>query len=305
MSGQSAPPGGASGFRSGFAVLLGRPNVGKSTLTNALVGRKIAIVADKPQTTRNRILGVVPGPGYQLVIVDTPGIHRPHHLLGESMVETAVDALEATEAILMVVEANEPPGPGDRYVASYLGRTSTPAFCVVNKMDLVGAEGLAGAMDAYARLARFRAVIAVSGLTGDGIERLRETVAEVLPPGPMYFPEGTVTDQPERFVVAETVREKLIALTEEEVPHSIAVEVQEMLRRDNGMLFIRCQIYVERASQRGIVLGAGGSKLKEAGRLAREELERLFSDRIYLELWVKVKPDWRNRQRDLRELGYR
>ncbi len=297
--------GGGRGFRSGFAVMLGRPNVGKSTLVNALVGRKIAIVAKKPQTTRNRITGVVAGPGYQLVIVDTPGIHRPHHLLGESMVETAVQALEEVEAILMVVEAHEPPGPGDRYVAAYLGKTAAPAFCVVNKLDLVDEEALTRSMAAYSRLAKFRAVIPVSGLTGEGIARLRDVVAAVLPEGPMYFPEGTVTDQPERFVVAETVREKLIALTEEEVPHSVAVEVQEMARRENGMLFIRCQIYVERASQRGIILGAGGLKLKEAGQMAREELERLFSERIYLELWVKVKPDWRNRQRDLRELGYR
>jgi len=294
-----------SEFRSGFAVLVGRPNVGKSTLINAIVGEKIAIVADKPQTTRNRILGVAAGQNYQLVLVDTPGIHRPHHLLGESMVQTAIAAIEETEAILLVVDATETPGPGDRYVAEFLGKTQTPAFCVVNKADLLPADGATRAMEQYARLAEFKAVVAVSALTGQGVPELVASIVSLLPPGPMYFPAGTVTDQPASFIAAETVREKLIALTEEEVPHSIAVEVQEMAKRPNGMLIIRCQIYVERASQRGIILGAGGMRLKEAGRLAREDLEKLFGDRIYLELWVKVKPDWRNQQRDLKDLGYR
>jgi len=292
-------------FRSGFAVLIGRPNVGKSTLINALVGRKIAIVADKPQTTRNRILGVVAGLDYQVVLVDTPGIHRPHHLLGEAMVQAAVDAIEETEAILMVVDATEPPGPGDRYVAAYVGKTNTPAFCVVNKIDLLPTEQVKAATDQYAGLADFRGVLPVSALTGQGVSELLSVILPLLPAGPMYFPAGTVTDQPASFIAGETVREKLIVLTEEEVPHSIAVEIEEMAKRPNGMLFIRAVIYVERASQRGIILGAGGSKLKEAGRLAREDLEKLFGDRIYLELWVKVKPDWRNRQRDLKDLGYR
>jgi GTP-binding protein Era len=309
MSGpaQSSPAGGHPPVsRSGFAAVIGRPNVGKSTLVNHLVGRKIAIVSDKPQTTRNRILGAVWGPGYQLVLIDTPGIHKPHHLLGEAMVATAVGALAETEAALMVVEAQLPPGPGDQHVAAYLRERSTPAFCVLNKADLVASEAeLAASARRYGALAPFRAVQAVSALTGDGLPELLAAVQAVLPAGPEYFPRGTVTDQPERFIVGELVREKLVVLTEDEIPHSLAIEVQEMAKRDTGILYIRCVIYVERASQRGIVLGAGGGKLKQAGTMARDELERLLGERIYLDLWVKVKPDWRNRQRDLRELGYR
>jgi len=294
----------STGLRSGFAAVIGRPNVGKSTLINHLVGRKIAIVSNKPQTTRNRILGVVTGRGYQLVLIDTPGIHKPHHLLGESMVRTAVGALDETEAILMVVEAQEAPGPGDRYVASYL-QQAPQAFCVLNKIDLIEPAEVPAAAEAYAKLAPFQAVIPVSAVGGQGLDDLLDAVREVLPEGPEYFPAGMTSDQPEQFIVAELVREKLIGLTEQEVPHSLATEIQEMIKRPGGMLYIRCAIYVERASQRGIVLGAGGSKLKEAGLQARTELERLLGERIYLDLWVKVKPDWRNRQRDLRELGYR
>ncbi len=297
---------GDGGLRSGFAAVIGRPNVGKSTLINHLVGRKIAIVSAKPQTTRNRILGVVAGAGYQLVLIDTPGIHKPHHLLGESMVRTAVGALAETEAALMVVEAQEPPGPGDRFVAAYLQDVDT-AFCVLNKVDLLegGDKELAAVSRAYGDLAPFRAVLPVSALTGAGLDELLAAVSELLPAGPAYFPEGMVTDQPEQFIIAEMVREKLIGLTEQEVPHAVATEVQEMVKRPEGILYIRCVVYVERASQRGIVLGAGGTKLKEAGLQARQELERLLGERIYLDLWVKVKPDWRNRQRELQELGYR
>jgi len=294
------------GLRSGFATIIGRPNVGKSTLVNGLVGRKIAIVTDKPQTTRNRILGVVSGAGFQLVLVDTPGIHKPHHLLGETMVRTALEALDETEAILMVVEGQLPPGPGDQYVAGYVRKQRTPAFCVLNKIDLLpSAQAVQEAAARYGKLASFAAVLPVSASTGAGLDVLLSAVEAVLPAGPAYFPPGTITDQPERFIIAEMVREKLVVLTEEEIPHSLAIEVQEMVRRDNGMLYIRCVIYVERPSQRMIVLGAGGQKVKQAGQLAREELQRLLGERIYLDLWVKVKPDWRNRQRDLRELGYR
>jgi GTPase len=293
-------------FRSGFAAVIGRPNVGKSTLVNHMVGRKIAIVSDKPQTTRNRILGVVWGTGFQLVMVDTPGIHKPHHLLGETMVRTAVGALEETEAILMVVEGHLWPGAGDQYVAAYLRDQKTPSFCVLNKIDLLESEQeIADSAERYRRLAPFTAVMPVSALNGTGLEEVLDAVQAVLPAGPQYFPPGTVTDQPERFIIAEMVREKLVVLTEDEVPHSLAIEVQEMVKRDNGMVYIRCVVYVERDSQRGIVLGAGGGKLKQAGQLAREELERLLGERIYLDLWVKVKPGWRSRQRDLRELGYR
>lgn len=291
-------------LKSGFGALIGRPNVGKSTILNRMVGRKIAITADKPQTTRNRILGVVAGAGYQLVLMDTPGIHKPHHMLGEHMVRTARAAMEEVEAVLMVVEAHESPGPGDRYVAAYVRDADTPAFCVLNKIDLVEPAQVGAAARRYGELADFRSVIPVSAVTGEGLDRLLEAVVAVLPPGPRYFPDGMVSDQPERVIVSEVVREKIIGLTEEEVPHSVAVEVQEMTARAGGTLYVRCQIYVERQSQRGIIIGAGGSMLRQVGTAARTELEALLGSKIFLDLWVKVNPGWRNQARALRELGY-
>lgn len=279
--------------------------MGKSSLLNCLVGRKVAITASKPQTTRNRILGVVSGAEFQLVLIDTPGIHRPRHLLGEQMVRVARAALEEVEAVLFVVEGHLSPGPGDRHVLSYLRELKTPLFCVVNKVDLVEKGGHGEAVAAYAALADFNRVFAVSAVSGHGVAELLEAVVAVLPAGPRYFPEGVVSDQPERLVIAELVREKLIALTEEEVPHSLAVEVEQLEERPNGLIYARCHVYVERRSQRGIIIGAGGARLKEAGRLAREELERLLGSRLYLDLWVKVNPDWRNRDSALRRLGYR
>jgi GTP-binding protein Era len=292
-------------LRSGFVCIVGRPNVGKSSLLNQLVGRKVAITASKPQTTRNRILGVVSGAGFQLVLIDTPGIHKPHHLLGEQMVRIARNAMKETEAILFVVEGDQQPGPGDRYVAAHLQHLKTPVFCAVNKIDLVPAGEQGRALAAYAALAEFRGVLAVSALTGEGLQELLGSLVEILPPGPRYFPPEAVSDQPERLVIAELIREKLITLTEEEVPHSLAVDVEELARRPNGLVYARCVVYVERESQRGIIIGAGGAKLKEAGRLAREELERLLGSRLYLDLWVKVNPGWRNREGALRRLGYR
>jgi GTP-binding protein Era len=291
-------------LRSGFGAIIGRPNVGKSTILNRMVGKKIAITADKPQTTRNRILGVVAGPGYQLVLIDTPGIHKPHHLLGEHMVRTARAAMEEVEAVLMVVEAHEPPGPGDRYVAAYVREAKTPAFCVLNKIDLVGPAEVDVAARRYGELAEFRTVIPISAVNGEGLDRLLKAIVDVLPGGPQYFPDGMVSDQPERLIISEVVREKIIGLTEEEIPHSVAVEVQEMTARAGGTLYVRCQIYVERQSQRGIIIGAGGSMLRQVGTAARAELEALLGTKIFLDLWVKVNPGWRNRERALRELGY-
>jgi GTPase len=292
-------------LRSGFGALVGRPNVGKSTILNRMVGRKIAITADKPQTTRNRILGAVSVPGYQLVLIDTPGIHKPHHLLGEQMVRTAQAALEEVEAVLMVVEAHETPGPGDRYVANYVRSSPSPAFCVLNKIDLVTPEERDEAARRYAGLADFAAVLPISATTGEGFDALLQAILGVLPPGPQYFPDGVVSDQPERLIIGEIVREKIIELTEEEIPHSVAVEVQELTPRPNGMIYVRCQIYVERRSQRGIIIGAGGAMLRSVGMAARKDLEGLLGSSIYLDLWVKVSPDWRNHDRALRELGYR
>ncbi|MFO7245383.1 MAG: GTPase Era [Thermaerobacter sp.] len=293
-------------FRSGFAAIVGRPNVGKSTLLNRLVGRKLAIVSDKPQTTRTRILGVVNRPGAQIVLVDTPGVHRPRHRLGEQMVRTARNALSEVEAVLFVVDASAgPPGAGDRFVADLLAPLETPVVLVLNKVDAVPGDRVDELLEAYGALGRFHAALPVSALTGFNVERLVEVVVDLLPPGPRYFPEDMITDQPERQIIAEFVREQILHLTREEVPHSVAVVVEEV--RDRGEdkpTYVRAVIYVERDSQKGILIGQGGRVLKEVGTRARRELEALLGMRLYLELWVKVKPDWRNRPGSLQEFGY-
>ncbi len=289
-------------FRSGFVAIVGRPNVGKSTLLNSMIGRKVAIVSDKPQTTRNRISGVLTGEGYQIVFVDTPGIHRPQHKLGEYMVRAARAALTDVDLILFTVDGRFPPGGGDRYLARILADVSTPVFLLVNKMDAVRDAG--ARLEEYSALGEFAEVMGISALTGEGVRELVEKIRERLPEGPMYYPEDEVTDQPEVFIAAELIREKVLHLTREEVPHAVAVEVTAMEERDDGLLYIGANIYVERDSQKGIIIGKGGSMLREIGRLARQEMEGLFATRIFLELWVKVKKDWRNREGNLHAFGY-
>jgi len=291
-------------FRSGLIAIIGRPNVGKSTLINRLVGQKVAIISDKPQTTRNRIMGVVNGSGYQLVFLDTPGIHKPQDRLGEVMVETASRSLEEVELILFLVEANHKPGGGDRYIARPLAEVDTPIILVVNKLDRVSGDRLAARLVEYSELLEADEVIPISALTGDNVDRLQELVIDYLPEGPQYFPDGMITDRPEGFIIAELVREQVLALTREEVPHSVGVVVDDMAERDNGMLYVRAIIYVERSSQRGILIGRSGSMLKEIGKKSRAEIETLFGSDCYLDLWVKVRRDWRNREPELRRMGY-
>lgn len=293
-------------FRSGFVAMVGRPNVGKSTLLNRLVGRKVAITSDKPQTTRNKVVGVVHRPGVQIVLLDTPGIHRPFHRLGEFMVQAARRALEGVDAVLLVVAADPAgPGPGDREAAGVVGGSPAPVLLVVNKVDLLGGAVPPDLLEAYAALGRFAGVFPVSAHTGQGLEELVRAVAEILPEGPPYFPEDMVTDQPERVFIAEVIREKILQLCREEVPHAVAVDVEQMAERDNGMLYVAATIYAEKESQKGILIGRGGSMLKEIGRLARAELEPRLGTRIYLDLWLKVKEDWRNREGALQSFGYR
>lgn len=293
-------------FRSGFVTIVGRPNVGKSTLLNRLVGRKLAIVSDKPQTTRNRITGVLTRPGSQIVFLDTPGLHKPRNRLGEYMVGVALAALEEVEVVLFVVEAPEPPGPGDRYVAERLAALKTPVILLANKADLSPGDVTRANLELYQGLGEFAAAMAVSAARDPSFELLLETIESLLPEGPRYYPEGVVTDQPEAFVVAEIVREKVLELTREEVPHSVAVVVEEM--RPGGkaedLVYARAVVYVERESQKGILVGAGGGMLREIGRRARRELEGLLGTRLYLDLWVKVERDWRDRAASLRALGY-
>lgn len=290
--------------KSGFVAVIGRPNVGKSTLINTLIGQKIAIMSDKPQTTRNRILCILTRPDMQLVFLDTPGIHKPKDKLGEYMVKSAEGTLKEVDAIFFVVDATEKLGPGERYILERLGATSKPVILVVNKLDLIEREQALPIIANYTAKYEFAGVVPISAKAEMNLDSLLDEVKKYLPEGPQYYPEDMVTDQPERLIVAELVREKVLHLTRDEVPHSIAVDVDEMATRPNDDVYIRATIYVERESQKGIVIGAKGALLREIGALAREDIQNLLGSRVYLDLWVKVKKDWRNRSGVLHNFGF-
>jgi GTP-binding protein Era len=286
-------------------AIVGRPNVGKSTLMNQVIGQKIAIMSDKPQTTRNKIHGVYTTDEMQIVFLDTPGIHKPNSKLGDFMVKSATSALEEVDAVLFLTDVSEELGGGDRFIIEQLKKVDTPVFLVLNKIDKVHPEALLPVIEKYAKLHDFTEIVPVSAMHGNNVSTLLAQVAKYLPEGPMYYPADQVTDHPEQFVCAELIREKILQLTREEVPHSIAVEIESMGVQDNGVVRIGAVIYVERPSQKGIVIGKNGAMLKEVGKLAREDMERLLGSKIFLELWVKVKEDWRNRESVLKSLGFR
>ena len=290
--------------KSGFIAVIGRPNVGKSTLINSLIGQKIAIMSDEPQTTRNRILCILTRPEAQIVFLDTPGIHKPKHKLGEYMVKAAEGTLKEVDAIFFVVDATEKMGPGEYYILERLQATAKPVILVVNKLDLIEKEQVLPIISHYTDKYPFVGVVPISAKEETNLDALIEEVEKYLPEGPQYYPEDMVTDQPERLIVAELVREKALQLTRDEVPHAIAVDVDEMKARDNGDTYIRATIYVERDSQKGILIGAKGSMLKEIGKLARADIEMLLGTRVFLDLWVKVKKDWRDRDSVLRGFGF-
>ena len=291
--------------KSGFVAVVGRPNVGKSTLINSLIGEKIVITSDRPQTTRNKIMCIMNVPHAQIVFLDTPGIHKPHHKLGEYMVKTAESALKEVDAVLFVVDATERRGAGDNYIIGKLKEINTPVILVINKTDLLlNPDKIFTVIDTYKEAYDFKAVIPLSALLDKDFNPLLTELIPCLPYGQEYFPEDMITDQPERLIVAELIREKILKLTRDEVPHSISVEIQEMKLRANDSLYIRADIYVERPSQKGIVIGAKGSLLKLIGQQARKDIETLLGNKAYLDLWVKVKPDWRNREQILQQLGY-
>jgi GTP-binding protein Era len=293
-------------FRSGFVALIGRPNVGKSTLMNYLVGQKIAIMSDKPQTTRNQIRGVLTNEQGQIIFLDTPGIHKPHSKLGEILVETAKNTLDEVDLVLFLIDASEGMGPGDQYIMNNLQKVDTPVFLVVNKIDQVHPDELLPLIDRYRKHFTFKEVVPISALQGNNTSTLLDLIFKELPFGPQYYPADQITDYPERFIVAELIREKVLQLTREEIPHSVAVVVEEMTKRDGkDLIDIRATIITERSSQKGILIGKRGSLLKEVGKRARQEIERLLGSRIFLDLWVKVKKDWRNEELYLREFGYR
>lgn len=291
-------------FKSGFVSVIGRPNVGKSTLLNALTGQKIAIMSDKPQTTRNTIRGVITNDEYQLVFIDTPGIHKPRTKLGEYMVNVASETMKEVDLILFLTEAAALPGNLDISIIEQLKKVNTPVFLILNKVDITGKDKLFSVIDGYSKLMDFKAVIPISALKNDGTDIIVREALKYLPEGPRFFSEDTLTDQPEKVIAAEMIREKVLLNLEDEVPHGVGVEVMSFKEREDGLVNIQATIYCEKSTHKGIIIGKQGQMLKKIGSAARFEIERLLDTKIFLELWVKVKPDWRNNDNMLKNLGY-
>jgi len=292
-------------FKSGFIAIVGRPNVGKSTLINSIVGEKVAIITPKPQTTRNRITGIKTTAEGQMIFIDTPGIHKAKTLLNRRLVDTARGALSDADVVLFVVSAEKEPGSDDEFILTTLRPVEVPVILVINKIDLVKREKLLSLIDDYRRRRDFREVVPISALKGFSVDRLERLVLDLLPEGPKYFPDDIFTDLPERFLAAEMIREKVILLTREEIPYVTAVTVDTFREvEQKNLIVIQATITVEKESQKGILIGKKGSMLKEIGTRAREELERFFNAAVYLELFVKVSPGWTRDTGRLREYGY-
>ncbi|MGM0275585.1 GTPase Era [Enterococcus sp. AZ080] len=294
-----------SEHKSGFVAIVGRPNVGKSTLLNRIVGQKIAIMSDKAQTTRNKIQGVYTTPEAQLIFIDTPGIHKPKHRLGDFMVETAYSALREVDAVLFMISADQKRGKGDDFIIERLKNVQSPVYLVINKIDKVHPDELLGIIEDYSSQMEFAQVVPISATEGNNVEHLMEVLVDEMPEGPQYFPDDQVTDHPEYFIVSELIREKVLFLTRDEVPHSVAVVIDTMKRNENNKIHIQATIIVERDSQKGIIIGKGGKMLKDIGTKARRDIENLLGDKVFLELWVKVQKDWRDKRVYLQDFGYR
>ncbi len=295
-----------SPFKSGYVAIIGRPNVGKSTLLNSILGQKVAIVTPKPQTTRNRIVGIKNLPGAQIVFLDTPGIHKPKERLGEYMVREAMRTLKEVDIVVTMVEPWKPRMAEQKLIESIKqakDKYSYKTILAINKIDTVKKAELLPIIDAYSHLMDFEEIIPISALKGDGLDRLLQLLVRYLPEGPKYYPEDMLTDQLERFMVSEIIREKVMLLTRDEIPYSTAVEILSWEDKDT-LTVISANIYVEKDSQKGIIIGNKGQRLKDIGRRAREEIEALLGTKVYLELWVKVKRDWREKVSALRDLGY-
>ncbi|MEG0285168.1 MAG: GTPase Era [Vagococcus sp.] len=293
------------GFKSGFVAIIGRPNVGKSTLLNRVVAQKIAIMSDKAQTTRNKIQGVYTTENEQIVFIDTPGIHKPKTKLGDFMVETAYSALREVDAILFMVSADQPRGRGDDFIIERLKNAQAPIYLIINKIDTIHPDALLPIMDDYSQQLDFKEIIPISATEGNNVDTLLTTLTKDLPEGPQFYPDDQVTDHPEYFIVSELIREKILHLTEQEVPHSIAVLTESMKRDEFDKVHIQASIIVERDSQKGIIIGKGGKMLKNIGIKSRKDIENLLGNKVYLELWVKVQKNWRDKQKDLQNYGYK
>jgi GTP-binding protein Era len=294
-----------NGFRSGFVAVVGRPNVGKSTLLNTIIGQKVVIVSDKPQTTRNQIQCVLTRDSYQIVFIDTPGIHRAKNKLGEYMVKTAVNAFDEVDVILLVLDIADGIKGGDKRIMEMLQGVKAPIIVALNKADRLTSEELTNEIDNFKTNFEFSNYLPVSALLGTNLDQLESRILEYIDEGPKYYPDDMITDQPERVIIAELIREKALGLLREEIPHGVGVEITSISeRQDQQLMDIHATIYVEKKSHKGIVIGKGGRMLKEIGKRARKDIEGLLGVQVYLELWIKVTEDWRNSPRVLKDLGY-
>lgn len=293
-------------FKSGFVTIIGRPNVGKSTLANAILGEKIAIMSDKPQTTRNRINAIYTDNDCQIVFIDTPGLHKPKTKLGDFMVTSALDTLKEVDAVVYMVDDSDKIGPGDLFILEQLQNIKTPVILVVNKVDLIPPELYVKIVNNYKPYTFIKEIISISALNAKNIELLMKHIKVFMPNGPMYYPGDILTDQPEKAVVAEMIREKLLHYLDDEIPHGVAVEIESFKERKNqDMIDIRATIICERDSHKGIIIGKNGRKLKGIGKSSREEIEKLLGTKVFLELWVKVRPGWRDSDTFLKNFGYK
>ncbi|MED3962060.1 GTPase Era [Niallia taxi] len=291
--------------KSGFISIIGRPNVGKSTFLNRVIGQKIAIMSDKPQTTRNKVQGVLTTDDSQLIFIDTPGIHKPKHRLGDFMMKVAQNTLKEVDLILFMVNAEEGFGKGEEFILEKFENIKTPIFLVVNKIDTIHPDKLFSVIDSYKEKYPFKEIIPISALEGNNVETLLTQIKKYMPEGPQFYPADQVTDHPERFIVSELIREKALHLTREEIPHSLAVVIEKMEKKQNDVVYVMATIVVERDSQKGIIIGKQGGMLKEVGKRARTDIENLLGNKVFLELWVKVQKDWRNKMTQLRDFGFR
>lgn len=291
-------------MKTGFVALVGRPNAGKSTLLNQILERKIAIVSDKAQTTRHRITGVLTNETGQIVFLDTPGIHKPRHKLGERMVEIAQSSLYDADVIYYLVDVTQDFGPGEQYIVQQLQKASAPVFLILNKIDRVEKARILKLIAEWQDRLDFAEIFPLSARKGDNVEQLVATTFNYLEEGPQFYPADSVTDQPEEVVIAELIREQILEATRDEVPHSIAVIVEQMKLQDDGKIYVGATIYVERDSQKGIIIGRGGMMLRKIGSKARREIEFLLGEKVYLDLWVKVNEDWRNKETAIKSFYY-
>lgn len=292
-------------MKSGFVSIIGRPNVGKSTLINHIIGQKISIVSEKPQTTRNRLQGIYTCQDGQIIFIDTPGIHKPRHLLGEYMVNVSTRSLKEVDLIYYITDVTSPYGGGEEFIVNHLRNTSVPIFLIVNKIDLADEEQILEFIQPFTAKITFAEIIAVSAVNGTNINDLLQKTFTYLPEGPLYYPEGDLTDQPVSFIASELIREKVLTLTRDEVPHSLAVDVEEFKQQSADKVYLRAVLYIERDSQKGIIIGKNGQMLKKIGEQARLDIEELLGQSVYLDLWVKVKKNWRDSEGNLNQLGYR